>query len=288
MVGFGALWSLTRAEHALGLFIGVIIGAVVSAPSLDSIPKLALLFAALSSSLQWLGITSANDFWDYETDRANRRTDRPLVTGIVSHATVATTAFVTVLLSMVLALVASHLSGNYLILLVASIYATLGVLYSYRVKNWPLAGNAVVALGMALPYPFGSLVLSQLSAASLLIAGAAFCFGMGRELIKSVMDAEGDLKTGRRTFPIMFGTKAASILAAVFLCVSIILIVVPFFSLPAYAGDFLFLSIATIASIVTIKVIVDTILLHNYRQSRQLTLAASFLALLAFLVGALV
>lgn len=283
------MWSLTRADHAIALFVGVLIGAVIVAPSLDLIPKLALVLAALSPALQWMGVTSANDLWDYETDKANRRTDRPLVTGKATKATASTTAFVTITLSVVTAWLASHLTGNYLILLVASLYGILGVLYSYRIKAWPLAGNAVVALGMALPYPYGNLVVSQsIAGAALAAAGAAFCFGIGRELIKSIMDAQGDKKTGRKTLPILVGTKASSALAVVFMAAAIVFLLMPFFALTKYEGDYIFLAIAIVAAILALKIIFDTALLRNYRQNRHMTLFASFIALIAFLAGALV
>ena len=70
-------WRLVRFEHAIMLAVAVLIGEIVvlqGIPHLDAI----LLFSLLVPIFSEMGSFALNDYMDVETDRINRRMDRPL------------------------------------------------------------------------------------------------------------------------------------------------------------------------------------------------------------------
>ena len=62
-----------------------------------------------------------------------------------------------------------------------------------------------------------------------IIALIAFLTGSGREIMKDVMDFEGDKEKGVKSFPKYIGTRWSNILAAFFYIIAIALSFFPFF-----------------------------------------------------------
>src|SRR3989338_3417223 len=73
-------WALCRGEHAILTLIAVAIGALISTKS----PSISLLVIGVGPALITLASFVINDLLDMPTDKANKRTDRPLVSGKVS------------------------------------------------------------------------------------------------------------------------------------------------------------------------------------------------------------
>lgn len=90
--------------------------------------------------------------------------------------------------------------------------------YNYRLKRLPLAGNLIIALLTG-----GTLVLGGVATSveptfdlpgPLIPALYAFLLHLMREIIKDILDMEGDRKNGLRTLPIVWGVRVS--LVAVF------------------------------------------------------------------------
>jgi geranylgeranylglycerol-phosphate geranylgeranyltransferase len=86
--------------------------------------------------------------------------------------------------------------------------------YNIKLKKFPLIGNIVVAIVLALSFIYAGLAFSNVSP---LILPAALAFGLTliRELVKDMADIIGDKSVGLKTFPIIFGEKKTIILCVV-------------------------------------------------------------------------
>jgi 4-hydroxybenzoate polyprenyltransferase len=124
------------------------------------------------------------------------------------------------------------------------------------------------------------------------IALIAFLAGAGREIMKDVMDYEGDSRQGVKSFPHYIGMRASNGVAAIFYLCAIALSFLPFF----LVGFGLYYRNITYFILVFIT---DTMLLSTCLQLvfkkrpsmkflRKFTLVAIFIGLIAFLAGAFI
>ena len=162
-----------------------------------------------------LGAFALNDYLDLESDRINKRKDRPLVTNEISPKT----ALVAAILCFAFGLFVSFFisSAYHLITFgICVVFALLAIAYDYKLKDLPLLGNAYIATTMAIPFIYASsLVDFGISYAVLSFAAMAFLAGLGREIVKSIEDMEGDKKArGSKTLPILIGAQNASLFAS--------------------------------------------------------------------------
>ncbi|MBN2478261.1 UbiA family prenyltransferase [Candidatus Micrarchaeota archaeon] len=226
-MGFLAeLWKLTRFEHALMLAFAVLAGEIIvlgSFPSIEQIFIVSLLVPILSE----MGSFSLNDFLDVETDRKNKRTDRPLVRGTIEKKFAFNLAVICIVLSTLLAYFI-----NVYAFLTAVLFNILAVAYNYRLKDTPLAGNLYIGATMAIPFIFGNFVYSaEINSSVVFVSILAFIAGTAREIMKSSEDIEGDKEArGSKTLPVIIGLKNANIISGI-LFLAAVLVSIYFFYL---------------------------------------------------------
>ncbi|MBI2079217.1 UbiA family prenyltransferase [Candidatus Micrarchaeota archaeon] len=282
-MSIGAFYRLTRFEHAIMLAIAVLIAEVVvlgAFPTLSLLLVLSLLVPVFSE----MGSFALNDYLDVESDRINKRIDRPLVTGEINPKF----AFYFSIISIVISVVLAYFI-NFYAFLIALIFNGLAVLYNYELKDIALVGNIYIALTMAIPFIFGNFIYSNsLNTVVFIIAALGFLSGLAREIIKSVEDMEGDRKArGSRTLPIIIGEKNSRYFAVVLFLVFLPLSILPFnFGLKFSVIPILLVSVADFGIIYLIKEIVtsgDKVVL---KKARKLSLIVLFLGLLGLLLAA--
>jgi geranylgeranylglycerol-phosphate geranylgeranyltransferase len=236
-----------------------------------------------------------NDYYDLEIDRINKRTDRPLVRGDISPKT----ALYLFYILFPLGLVCSFFV-NMTCFIIALVTALISVLYDVKMKKIKLVGNFYIAYIMAIPFIFGGATVlgnnafsfGTINPAIYIVALIAFLAGAGREIMKDVMDFEGDQKKGVKSFPRYIGIRASNGIAAVFYILAIALSFMPFF----LKGFGVYYQNITYFILIFIT---DTMLLStslqlgikkqpNMKFHRKYTLVAIFIGLLAFLVGAFI
>lgn len=200
---------LTRIEHAFLSALGVLLGALVFSTSFSE----EFFFAFLSPIFINIGSFILNDYFDIETDKKNRKL-RPLVQGTIKkeHAFFASIFFL--IFGVVFGFLINFLTG-----LIALIFAFLAVLYNFKLKELPILGNIIIALSMAIAFPFGYIAKSNSLAFNNLIIilfFGAFFVGLAREIIKSIQDMHGDkLARKAKTLPILIGKEASGYLAGI-------------------------------------------------------------------------
>ena len=218
------LAKLTRFEHAVMLAFAVLIAETVVLRTLPQL-TIAIVLSLLVPVFSEMGSFALNDYLDIEADRKNKRTDRPLVRGTISPKFALWFSAGTLAASTALAWFINPIA--FAIALAFNLFA---IAYNWRLKDLPLAGNAYIALTMAVPFIFGNFVVSSiLSPLIVVLAALGFVAGLAREIIKSVQDMEGDVAArGSKTLPVVIGKKPALAAACALYAMFIPLTAVPF------------------------------------------------------------
>src|SRR4030042_1677160 len=286
-----AIWELMRLEHGVMLFLAILIGSLISQKTLYDNPNLPLLNIVLTffTALFLEASTFAlNDYYDLEIDRINKRTDRPLVRGDISSKT----ALYSFYILFPLGLICSYFV-NITCFVIALITALLSVLYDVKMKKIKLVGNFYIAYIMAIPFIFGGAAVLKNNVFSLeninpviyVIALIAFLAGSGREIMKDVMDFEGDKKHGVKSFPKYIGVRKSNIIAAFFYVAAIALSFIPFLveSYDIYYQNIYYLLLVMITDIMLLTTSINLIFKKkpHLKLYRKFSLAAIFMGLLA-------
>jgi len=218
---------LFRIEHAFMLSFAVGLALLISSgASVSPFPPYNIIAAALLVPfLIEMASFALNDYLDVKTDKENRRGDRPVASGEIGPK------------SALAASIACYIAGLLTAFLlppsafcIAVLFAILSIAYNWKLKDLPLVGNAYIAASMAIPFLFGSLVaIGSLPPSLLAIAAVAFIAGLGREIIKSAEDVEGDVKHRKaNTLPALIGRKNSARIAAALYFLLVPLSLLPF------------------------------------------------------------
>ncbi|MHA2292311.1 MAG: UbiA family prenyltransferase [Candidatus Hodarchaeales archaeon] len=169
------------------------------------------------------GTHTINDYYDYSSDVANQRLDRPLVKGLITPQFARTMAVLIYLAVFTITTVIVILY-NISIWLIPTVvlFIFMGVFYNLGVKNYGIIGNIWVSVGYVAPFAMAAFLLGFASQWVLINFILTSCFifflALGREILKDIMDIEGDLATGKKSIPIVLGkTRAVWVSSAVYL-----------------------------------------------------------------------
>jgi len=216
------LLDLIRPVNSVMIGFAVIVGAFVSKPS--SIPWLQLALGFFTGFFICAYSMSVNDIYDLEVDRVNRP-DRPIPSGRISVRQASTLSLV----MLAAGVACAFLSFIPLAVFIALAYAFLAWLYNARAKRTGLLGNLIVASSLAIPFIYGGAVSGGSISGSLLLMMAltAFFSGVGREVVKSMADVEGDAKREVSSVARMRGLGFASGVGALFFLLAVLASWVP-------------------------------------------------------------
>ncbi len=151
-----------------------------------------------------------NDYVDHKIDAINKP-ERPIPSGRISLKNAAVYSTALFVIATIMSLIIGIIPGIIVILSAVLMY-----LYAYRLKKSCLVGNISIAFLTGLCFVFAGVVLNAVYV-SILLGFYAFLMTMAREIVKDMEDVEGDSMEGASTFPIRFGMKSSSILAAFFM-----------------------------------------------------------------------
>lgn len=281
----GAFFRLTRMEHSAMLVVAVLAAEII-AGGLPGAATLALsLITAIFISMASFAI---NDYFDVASDKANKRTDRPIASGEISR----NSAFAISMICLIIGIGASAFI-NFYAFLIAWVFGALAMLYSYRLKDVLLVGNVYIAFSMAIPFIFGNLVVrTSLVPAVIVLSFIVFLSGLAREIHGMIRDYKGD-QSARRSRNLVYYIKKerAAQIAFILYLEAILISVFAFFYIEPFAFN--------LAYMVPIA-LVDAMLAYTavrcifdmgtgwYRLARNISLAAMGIALVAYLVSPLV
>ena len=289
-----AIWELMRLEHGVMIFIAILIGSIIALNG-EKLPEVKNLFLTFFTALFLEASTFAlNDYYDLEIDKKNKRTDRPLVRGDLSP----NTALILFFVFFPLGIICSYFV-NQACFIIALITALFAILYDAKMKKVKLVGNFYIAYVMAIPFIFGGAsviegdsLFFEIHPAIYIIAFIAFLAGSGREIMKDVMDFEGDRESGVKSFPKYIGTQKSNIIAASFYIAAVALSFLPFFmeKFGVYYQNIYYLLLVLVTDTMLLATSLHLIFKKkpHMKLYRNMSLIAIFIGLIAFLVGAFV
>ncbi|MBP6016999.1 MAG: geranylgeranylglycerol-phosphate geranylgeranyltransferase [Candidatus Promineofilum sp.] len=211
------LYKISRPLSTLTGVLAVILGGYVAGTG--AWDKIAL--AALATLFVSAAANAWNDYRDIDIDRINQP-QRPLPSGMVSPRAVLIFSIVLALLSVVLA---ALISPTALLIAVAS--NILLYVYSMWLKSTVLLGNATVALISAMSPLFGGVAAGNVRP-SLWLGAIIFVGILGREVLKTLADYDGDQAHHVRTISTAIGPRAARTVFFFLLGATAIVMLVPY------------------------------------------------------------
>jgi geranylgeranylglycerol-phosphate geranylgeranyltransferase len=212
-----ALYQLSRPFNALSGALAVFLGGYVAGTG----EWLHVGLAAVVTILITAAGNAWNDYLDIEIDRINQP-QRVLPAGRMSPRGAALFSIALTLLA--LAIAAFVNPPSFIVAVAASLIL---YLYSWRLKSTVLMGNATVATISALSAVFGGLAAGNVLPTfwlALIIASAI----MGREVLKTLADYEGDLRQRCRTIATAWGRRPARIVFYLLAAATSLIMMLPY------------------------------------------------------------
>ncbi len=211
------LYKISRPLTTLSGGLAVLLGGYVAGTGAWGKVALAILAT-------WF-ITAAanawNDYRDIEIDKINQP-QRPLPSGMVSPRSAVLYSVIMTAISIVLAAFINPIAFA-----VATGSAAMLYLYSWRLKSTVLMGNAIVAAISAMSAIFGGIAAGNPRPTlwlAVIIASAI----MGREVLKTLADYEGDLRQRCRTVATVWGRRPARIVFYILGSATLVIMMLPY------------------------------------------------------------
>jgi geranylgeranylglycerol-phosphate geranylgeranyltransferase len=212
------LFKLSRPLSTLTGVLAVVLGGYVAGTG--AWDKITL--AALATLFVSAAANAWNDYRDIDIDRINQPR-RPLPSGMVGPRAALVFSIILASLSVVLS---ALISPAALIIAVAS--NILLYVYSVWLKSTVMLGNAAVALISAMSPVFGGVAAGN-PRPSLWLGAIIFVGILGREVLKTLADYEGDKAHQVRTIATAIGPRAARTVFFVLLGLTAIIMLAPYF-----------------------------------------------------------
>jgi len=279
---------LTRIDHGIMVIIAIFAGAFLTIHyNLFNYSNIhVFLIGSLIGLILEMGTFALNDYFNIEEDRINAP-HRPLVSGIIKPTHALIFSIITIILGLTLVLLLN-------LSLVTVVYVTilLDIMYNALLKKRGFIGNIIVAYSTAIPFVYGALLFENNPAALpieiYLFTLVAFLATLGREVIKGIVDFEGDKKAGIKTIAITYGKKIAAYISTFTISIAIIL---SFLALAFIENKLLYLVFILPTDYVFISSLRK--LLKNYDKKdevekvRKMTLAGMGLGIISFISSAI-
>jgi len=205
---------LIRPLNCIMMGVAVLAGAFVVRADVPSSLSDALLKFALGflTAFTLSGASMAiNDYWDRDIDKINEPS-RPIPGGVISPVEGLIFAAVLTLIGFIAAILISPLC-----LFIAVVSWIISVSYNTKGKGTGLPGNFLVSSCVAVPFFYGSFIVRERPELSALIfAVLAFLSNTGREVMKGIVDIQGDRTRNIKTIAISHGERTAAYVGSTF------------------------------------------------------------------------
>jgi len=211
------LYKISRPLTTLTGGLAVLLGGYVAGTGAwDKI-----VLAILATWFITAAANAWNDYQDIEIDKINQP-KRPLPSGMVSPRSALTFSLVMTAVSILLAAFINPTAFGIALASAAMLY-----LYSWRLKSTVLMGNAIVATISAMSAIFGGIAAGN-PRPSLWLAAIIASAIMGREVLKTLADYEGDLRQRCRTVATVWGRRPARIVFYILGAATLIVMMIPY------------------------------------------------------------
>jgi geranylgeranylglycerol-phosphate geranylgeranyltransferase len=212
-----ALYKLSRPLTSLSGALTVFVGGYVAGTH----AWVDIILACMATLLIAGSANAWNDYLDVEIDRVNQP-QRPLPAGLISLRQAKYFSFALAGLSLILAAFINL--PAFLIVLASN---SLLYIYSIRLKSTVLMGNATVAAISALGAIFGGVAAGNVWPTLWLAVIIATAI-MGREVLKTLADYEGDLRQRCRTVATVWGRRPARVVFYLLAAATVMVMMIPY------------------------------------------------------------
>ena len=218
-----AYLEIIRPGNAIMAVIAVILVAIVG-KNYD----LPIILGALAVFIATGGGNVINDYFDHKIDAINKP-KRPIPSGRISLKNAHIYASLLFIIAVVLGILLSYLIDNFIPALIVALSLLLMYYYGHTLKKIALIGNISVSLLTGLCFIFAGIIIGADTNSYMIVTTSAylgffaFLMTMAREITKDMEDIEGDKVEKARTFPIKYGLKISSYLAAFLMILASIL-----------------------------------------------------------------
>jgi geranylgeranylglycerol-phosphate geranylgeranyltransferase len=212
------LYRVSRPITTLTGALAVVLGGYVAGTGEWLNVALAVIVTLMNSA----SANAWNDYQDIEIDKVNQP-QRPLPSGQVSPELVKRYSFVMAALALLLSAFINPLA--FAIALAANI---LLFIYSWKLKSTVLIGNLIVALISAMSVVFGGVAAGNPQPTFWLFM-IIFVAILGREVLKTMADYDGDLSEGVRTISTVWGKRAARAVFFALAVAAMVMMMMPYF-----------------------------------------------------------
>jgi len=222
MVRIDAFVRIMRPVNCVIVGFAVIVGAALTGRDLSTASWFLFLQSFLVGFFLAAGSMVINDIADKEIDTINEPA-RPIPSGAVTVKQAQTFAGLLAVAGFVLALLT-----NWQCLVIAVFSWLVFGAYSLWGKRSGFFGNLLVSVCVVVPFVYGGFAFGKgLVTSSAVFIALAFLANTGREIIKGVVDVDGDKRKGIRTVAARFGVHFAVVAATVFYVSAVVLSVLP-------------------------------------------------------------
>ena len=248
-----------------------------------------LLLGLFATMLLTWAIQAVNDYYDVETDIANKRFDRPLARGDLDRNFVRNLViFMFSLAICIIAYIVLVYQTTIYLFLFTLFFVGIGVGYNLGVKRMGFIGNIWVSSGYVAPLFMGFFMLNPTDPTAIftcfIILNTTFFLSVGREIVKDIQDYSGDKSLNLNSLAVKYGPEKAGYVAQVFFIITIVSTIVAgliiYQNLVFWIFDFLFL-----VTLVLTSYIIYTEKSQGGKKARKYTRWSLWIALGAFFFG---
>ncbi|MBK7501184.1 MAG: geranylgeranylglycerol-phosphate geranylgeranyltransferase [Ignavibacteriales bacterium] len=211
--------KITRPLNVVITFFVVVVAILISQK--EQTDFYVILLASITAALVAAAGNIVNDIFDIETDKISHP-KRVLVSGKISKKE-AWTEYI--ILNSISIIISVSLSIKLMVIVLSTII--LLYIYSYALKKLPLIGNLTIAFLTGLTFIYGGYAAGN-PVAAIVPAVFGFLINLIREIVKDILDIEGDNKLNYRTLPIKFGIDKSKKLIILITLILIVFTVYPF------------------------------------------------------------
>ena len=273
-----ALLSMMRLPNCLMIGFAVIVGELLAS---TVVPTRTAIYGFLAGFLLLGASMVLNDYFDREIDAINDP-KRPLPSGIVKPPEAVSFALILCSLGLLTAAYTGLVT-----LLIALITIAIMISYNARIKRTGLLGNIFVSTNVAVPFVYGGFAVGSPTWSLGIFALLAFLASVGREIVKGIVDVQGDTARGVRSIAATRGNGIAAKYGAAFFVTAVGLSVLPlilglvtYYYIPLVViCDFGFL--------LTAYSLLSNSSARNAKRSKKYVLVWMTFGLLAFVLGTL-
>jgi geranylgeranylglycerol-phosphate geranylgeranyltransferase len=278
----GGYLRLIRLVNCLMMGFAVIVGAALASPNAVGDRWQALAYGFVTGFMLTAASMAINDYYDREIDAVNEP-NRPIPSGTVKPKE----ALIFASILTVVGFASAYLT-NYACFFTALLAWTIFVTYTTIGKRSGLPGNFLVSACVAIPFIYGSLVVTGEVVLNVVIfVSMVFLSNTGREITKGIVDVQGDEARGVKTLAVRFGARKAAWAASLFYVSAVALSPLPPLLMSISFWFIPLVAITDFGLLASSAMLLRDYSRENARKVKNTVLLCFVVGLLAFLVGAL-